>query len=160
MASRVKSPKDARRAAIERAMKRMGEVKTEIGDAKRLERPEPKEKIRIDYRPSEKEMKKREKTEKNWKKDPRSKVEQLVGRASAPMNDITELSQQIGSRVRGKKAPAWGGPLGYMRKNLRDLGMGQKTADKIKKAQSQPVSGVAIERRLQRKQGGKAERGF
>jgi hypothetical protein len=98
----------------------------------------------------------REKKASDWEKSVLGKIGSAVGKASAPMADIEETANWIKSKGKMKT----GGPLGYTRKALKDLGWGQKTEDKIKKmnapkSEGDPLLNIhmkgAIERRLKNK---------
>jgi len=105
------------------------------------------EKPKIKYAPkSEKDKKRAE----DWDKSTLGKIGRFIGKASAPMSDADETIRWIMSRGKLKT----GGPLGYTRKSLRDLGMGQSTKDKIKK-NSEPKTEIippqVIERAIERR---------
>lgn len=116
--------------------------KVDIGTAKRIERKEEKPKIKIDFKPNPKDKEKAEK----WDKSVLGKIGRFVGSASAPLADVQETAEWIASR--GKKKT--GGPLGYTRKTLRDLGMGKKTEKTIQRVNKTGDLSAAIERRLKK----------
>lgn len=119
-------------------------AKTDIGTAKRIERKEKRDPI-VDFKPNPD----REKKAANWDKSILGKIGSGISKASAPLADIEETAKWIQSKGKLKT----GGPLGYTRQTLKDLGWGQKTADKMKKSQQDPLIHMkgAIERRLKGK---------
>lgn len=92
-----------------------------------------------------------------WDKSILGKIGSFIGKAQAPMQDVDETVRWIASKGKMKT----GGPLGYTRKTLRDLGMGQKTEKKVREF-SKPKTEIgdplvlmrpAIERKLKSKKG-------
>lgn len=99
---------------------------------------------------------KKEERAKNWDKSVLGKIGKFIGKAQAPMQDVDETIRWIQSRGKMKT----GGPLGYTRKGLRDLGMGKKLEKSVKE-HSKPkteigegisISRDAIERKMNKKE--------
>jgi hypothetical protein len=108
---------------------------------------------------------KRQKKATDWEKTIQGKISHIIGRASAPIGDISAQGIKHG--------------FPNIRQNLRDLGWGQTTKDKMKKAnepkndpllnmrgaierrlKSKPVSGVAIGRKPVSRTNSRATRDF